>query len=179
MTAAQHRTPCDGEERRGPRGGREFIGCKGVPAGDVHEISWRRSLPPRAAQRTCGGEPHAAVRQRRVGVNQACVAGCLALLLLPAYVWGAPSSLNPRNAPTSGGNTITVIGISGQGLDEFGLAESQLKVRIGGTAATSTQRYRLHPSSRRCMAVKPLLLFMNSMWPVELWPVKLWPVHHI
>ena len=69
---------------------------------------------------------------------RAAVIVWLALVCMPICVWAAPARVEPRNAPSSGGNVITVVGLSGGDFDEFGKATSDLKVRVGGTAARST-----------------------------------------
>jgi hypothetical protein len=63
-----------------------------------------------------------------------CAAACL-LLALPLHVWAAPALLSPRNAPVSGGHTLT---ITGKDYDNFGAGLSYPKVRVGGTAVPTT-----------------------------------------
>ena len=76
------------------------------------------------------------------GAQRRCrAAGAVGLLLLmfPLHAWAAPARLAPFNAPAKGGSTITVLGLTaGNNLNEFGTALSYPKVRIGGTAARST-----------------------------------------
>ena len=64
-----------------------------------------------------------------------CAAAWLLITLLPLNVWAAPALITPRNAPVSGGHTLTITGYS---IDDFGLGMSYPKVRFGGTAALST-----------------------------------------
>ena len=55
------------------------------------------------------------------------------LFLLP-HVWANPTAVSPQNAPIAGRSTITILG----GPGAFGKGPSNLKVRMGGSAASST-----------------------------------------
>jgi hypothetical protein len=68
--------------------------------------------------------------------SAARAAACWQLLqVFPQHAGAA--AIRPFNAPIQGTNAITLQGLGGE--DSFGDALSYPKVRIGGTAATSTQ----------------------------------------
>lgn len=89
----------------------------------------------RTSSRTSHCRPtHNSRGARRLSAST-CAAACLLMTVLPLQVWAAPAVVSPRNAPVSGGHTIT---ITGTNVDDFGLGLSYPKVRIGGTAAPAT-----------------------------------------
>jgi hypothetical protein len=114
-----------GGPRRARRGPEERL-C-GV--GERRSCRGSSSKPSSAAD---GG-----LRRRCRAVSASAAACWLLLLVFPPHAGAAPAAIRPFNAPIQGTNVITVQGMGGE--DSFGEALSYPKVRIGGTAATSTQ----------------------------------------
>ena len=102
--------------------------CRTV-AGQTYDTG---GLPARGRPSRCRSPQSTGPRCRNAPI---CAAACLLITLLPLNVWAAPALLTPRNAPVSGGHTMTITGYS---MDDFGTGLSYPKVRVGGTAALTT-----------------------------------------
>ena len=114
-----HRSPrC--RARRGPEGRELGVGA------------WR---PCRGSSSKPSSAPDGRSRRRCRAASAA--AFLLLLLSFPPRAGAAPATIRPFNAPIQGTNVITLQSLGEE--ENFGSALSYPRVRIGGTAATSTQ----------------------------------------
>ena len=138
LRGGQEEAEHSGNRRRSPQTGPCHTEGPGTGSAKWNSAAGQDAQASGTTQvRACGRAQRWQVRsagsaqRRRVST---CAAACL-LLSLPLHVWAAPALLSPRNAPVSGGHTLT---ITGGNVDSFGAGLSYPEVRVGGTAVPTT-----------------------------------------